>query len=177
MIAGSMELALRNTLIQMVEPGATKTDRLKHMKFNTATRIVHLVCPYAPTLISSSDAKDASTVSLKIPSKDSQRKTYSSLETSMPEYGMTRAHGSSALGMQESARAMRMVSCFFISERTFAFVLPTLSLPSKNNIVCHRYIQALAPAGSYHHLTKTSLHHCSTHTYHSADCDSDHSPI
>ena len=51
--------ASRNTLLPMVEPGDYKSERVVHIKLNTVTGTIHLVSAYAPTLISSSDIKDA----------------------------------------------------------------------------------------------------------------------
>ena len=51
--------AIRNRLLPMVEPGDYKSERVMHIKLNTVTGTIHLVSAYAPTLTSSSDIKDA----------------------------------------------------------------------------------------------------------------------
>ena len=51
--------AISNKLVQMVGPGSTKSERIMHMKLNTDLGTTNLLSAYAPTLTSSSDAKDA----------------------------------------------------------------------------------------------------------------------
>lgn len=51
--------AVSNKLVQMVEPGSIKSERIMHMKLNTDLGTTNLLSVYAPTLTSSSDAKDA----------------------------------------------------------------------------------------------------------------------
>ena len=51
--------AVSNKLLQMVEPGSTKSERLMHMKLNTDSGTTNLLSAYGRTLTSSSDAKDA----------------------------------------------------------------------------------------------------------------------
>ena len=44
-------------LVQMVEPGSTKSERIMHIKLNTDLSPTNLLSVYAPTLTSSTDAK------------------------------------------------------------------------------------------------------------------------
>ncbi|XP_022797664.1 craniofacial development protein 2-like [Stylophora pistillata] len=50
--------AVSNKLVQMVEPGSTKSERIMHIKLNTDLGPTNLLSVYAPTLTSSTDAKD-----------------------------------------------------------------------------------------------------------------------
>ena len=51
--------AISNKLVQMVEPGSTKSEPIMHMKLNTDLGTTNLLSAYALTLTSSSDSKDA----------------------------------------------------------------------------------------------------------------------
>ena len=48
--------AVSNKLVQMVEPGSTKSERIMHIKLNTDLGLTNLFSVYAPTLTSSTDA-------------------------------------------------------------------------------------------------------------------------
>ena len=53
--------AVRDKLIQMLDPASTKSERLMYMRLiiNTDSGTINLLPAYAPTLTSSSDFKDA----------------------------------------------------------------------------------------------------------------------
>ena len=51
--------AISNKLVQMVEPGSTKSEPIMHMKLNIDLGTTNLLSAYALTLTSSFDAKDA----------------------------------------------------------------------------------------------------------------------
>ena len=50
--------AVSNMLVQMVEPGSTKSEHIMHIKLNTDLGPTNLLSVYAPTLTLSTDAKD-----------------------------------------------------------------------------------------------------------------------
>ena len=121
--------AVSNKLVQMVEPGSTKSERIMHIKLNTDLGPTNLLSVYAPTLTSSTDAKDTFYSQLDDAIKHiPNNEVLILLGDFNARVGTIKAPGLIALVTLVLANAMKMVNAFWSFAPIITSVLQTHSL-------------------------------------------------
>ena len=173
--------SVRNTLLSMIEPGSVSSERLLTLRLNTKAGPVTLVSVYAPTLTYTPDATDefyeslATTIS-SIPSK----KQLILLGDFNARVGADHDSWPSCLGqfgvgrMNENGQRLLELCTFHNMCIANSFFKTKL----QHNVSWRH------PRSKHWHQLDLILVRCSaiknglhTRTYHSADCDTDHSLV
>jgi len=173
--------AVRNTLLNKIEPPTGGTERIITLRLSTHEGPVHLLCVYAPTLQATSEVKDQFYEQLD----SAIRKTPASehifiLGDFNARVGSDHESWQTALGhhgigkMNENGQRLLELCCYHNLCVTNTFF---------QNKAIHKASWRHPRSQHWHQLDlvithRTSLNSvCNTRAYHSADCDTDHSLV
>ena len=173
--------AVRNSLIRMITPPNSGTERILKLQLTTTSGTVNFICAYAPTLYSSSELKDTFYESLDV--------AVSGIPTTELVYilgdfnarvGANHEIWPLALGhhgvgkMNENGQRLLEFCSFHGLCVTNTFF---------QNKTCHKVSWRHPRSKHWHQLDliltrRRSINNvCNTRAFHSADCDTDHSMI
>ena len=173
--------AVRNSLLQMIEPPTDGTERILKLRLSTVEGLVNIICVYAPTLLATVETKDH---------------FYESLDTALStipasehiyvigdfnaRVGSDREAWPNVLGhhgtgkMNDNGQRLLELCCYHNLCITNTFF---------QNKACHKVSWRHPRSKHWHQLDlvvtrRDSINSvCNTRAYHSADCDTDHSLI
>ncbi|XP_068680344.1 craniofacial development protein 2-like [Montipora foliosa] len=173
--------AVRNSLLQIIEPPTDGTERILKLRLSTVEGHVNIICVYAPTLLATVETKDHFYESLDtalstIPASehiyvigDFNARVYSDREAWPNVVGH---HGTGK--MNDNGQRLLELCCYHNLCITNTFF---------QNKACHKVSWRHPRSKHWHQLDlvvtrRDSINSvCKTRAYHSADCDTDHSLI
>ncbi|KAM7166307.1 craniofacial development protein 2-like [Macrochelys suwanniensis] len=163
--------AVRNSLLGMVEPGQQGTERLLPLQLHTSTGPVNLISVYAPTLGATRDTKDEfydqlDTIIRSIPKEEQVGTDHNFWPTCLGKFGVGEMN-------ENGQRLLELCSYHDLSiTNSFFQTKPPHKVSWRHPRSMHWHQLDLI-------ITRRSALKCVllTRTFHSADCDSDHSLV